>query len=160
MRHPLFRGARSAPALLIAAAALALAACSGSSSSGNGPVPQTNGPCLPSDTQATLAFPNPTNGFTNASSVNRLELVTNGNNNSFAGSYAQYMLVAIGGGTTVTTANLSPANDQNGYHPYGSDFYYAGNVNSGTVFSGVTYTVYLNTQNSNCSPTAIGTFQT
>lgn len=159
MRHPLFRGARGARALSIAAATIALAACSGGSS-GTGAVPQTNGPCLPSDTQATLAFPNPTNGFTNASSVNHLELVTNGNTNSFAGSYAQYMLVAIGGGTTVTTANLSLASDQNGYHPYNSDFYYAGNVNSGTVFSGVTYTVYLNTQNSNCAPTPIGQFQT
>ena len=41
-----------------------------------------------------------------------------------------------------------------------SDFYYAGNVSSNQFFSGVTYTVYLNTQNSNCTPTIVGQFQT
>ncbi len=160
MRHPTFSGANGVRVLLIAAATMALAACSGSSGSGNNPVPQTNGPCLPPDTQATLSLPNPSNGFTNASSITKLELVTNGNNNSFASTYANYMLVAIGGGSSVTSTNLSPSNDQNGYHPYGSDFYYAGNISSGQFFSGVTYTVYLNTQNSNCTPTALGQFQT
>lgn len=161
MRHPLFRGARSARALLVAAATIALAACSGSSGSGNGSVPQTNGPCLPSDTQATLAVPNNANGqFVNPSSITKLELVTNGNTNSFASSFAQYMLVAVGAGTNVVSQNLSLVADPGAPHPYASDYYYAGNVNSGQFFSGQTYTVYLNTQNSNCTPTPIGQFQT
>ena len=159
MRQFLFRGARSARALSIAAVTVALAACGGGSS-GTGSVPQTNGPCLPSDTQATLSLPNPSSGFTSASSITRLEMVTNGNGNSFATTYANYMLVAVGAGTNVVSSNLSPSSDQNGYHPYGSDYYYAGNTNSGQFFSGVTYTVYLNTQNSNCTPTPIGQFQT
>lgn len=158
MRHPLFRRARSARALLTAAATIALAACSGGSS-GSNPVPQTNGPCLPSDTQATLAVPN--NGsFTSAGSITKLEMVTNGNSNSFATTYANYMLVAVGAGTSVISQNLTLVADPGAPHPYPSDYYYAGNVSSGQFFSGVVYTVYLNTQNSNCAPTPIGQFQT
>jgi hypothetical protein len=161
VRHPLFRGARSARALLIAAATISLAACSGSSGTGNGPVPQTNGPCLPSDTQATLAVPNNANGqFVNPASITKLELVTNGNSNSFASSFAQYMLVAVGAGTNVVSQNLSLVADPGAPHPYPSDYYYAGTVSSSQFFSGVTYTVYLNTQASNCTPTPIGQFQT
>jgi hypothetical protein len=161
VRHPLFRGARSARALSIAAATIALAACSGGSS-GTGSVPQTNGPCLPSDTQATLAVPNNSNGsFVNPSSINQLVLVTNGNNNSFATTFANYMLVAVGGGgTNVVSQNLGLVPRNGAPQPYNSDYYYAGSVNSGQFFSGVTYTVYLNTQNSNCAPTPIGQFQT
>lgn len=158
MRHPLFRRARSARSLLIAAATIALAACSGGSS-GTGAVPQTNGPCLPSDTQATLAVPN--NGsFTSAGSITQLVLVTNGNSNSFYTTYANYMLVAVGAGTNVVSQNLSLVPRNGAPQPYPSDYYYAGNVSSGQFFSGVVYTVYLNTQNSNCAPTPIGQFQT
>ncbi len=157
MRHPLFGRALGVRALLVAAATIALAACGGGSGS-NGSVP-SNGPCLPGDTQATLAVPN--NGtFQSASSITKLELVTNGNSNSFASSYGQYMLVAIGGGASVVSGNLSLVADPGAPHPYGSDFYYSGGVNSNQFFSGVTYTVYLNTQSSNCTPTPIGQFQT
>ena len=159
MRLEFSSPAHAARALFAACAALAVTACGGGGSS-SGSVPQ-NGSCLPFDTQATLAVPNNSNGGpVNPSSVTKLELVTNGNSNSFASSYNQYMLVAIGAGTTAVSTNLTPVADPGAPHPYGSDFYYAGNVNSGQFFSGVTYTVYLNTQNSNCSPTPIGQFST
>jgi hypothetical protein len=105
----------------------------------------------------------PVQGSTgNSPNITSIEIVANGSNNQLYNSYAQYQLVAIPsfGGTFSSTNNLSRASDNNGYHPYQSDFYYAANFNSNQFVPGTTYSIYLNVQSTNCQPSFVGSFST
>jgi hypothetical protein len=143
------------PAFLLAAT-LALAACGGGSTGTTLP-PNTLGPCDPG-TQVELA--RPFQGQTGIPpSTTSIEIVANGNGNTLGNSFQNFDLFlqpSVGG--TITSSPLAAVQDTSGPHPFGSDFFYSGNI-PGLQF-GVTYTVFLNAFTSNCSPVNIGSFST
>jgi len=59
------------------------------------------------------------------------------------------------------TGPLTATSDPSGPHPFSSDFYYNGTVQSPGLFAGQQYDVYLNAFSSNCTPIGpIGSFFT
>lgn len=158
--HSSTRVALLARTLLVAGAALVVTACSGGSS-GSSPVPFNQYAC-DGGTQTQLARPLPNSGGN--SGVTSIEIVANNNNNQLGQSYQQYdLLIAPAGAAPnqgyVTNA-LTPVSDTSGPHPYGSDFFYSGTIQGGSLPFGQTFSVYLNAFNSNCSPVYEGSFST
>ena len=109
-------------------------------------------------TQVQLANPQP-----NASGVSQgigtIEIVTNGNNNALAGSYAQwYVVIADDKGNKINGGPLNLVSDRNGPHPYSSDYYYSSAVTA--LPTGRRWNAGLVKSNGKCSPDFIGNFST
>lgn len=155
---------------LLAAAALAavtLTACSSGGSSnppigGNYPVygPPSSYQCDPG-TQVQLANPQPyqTGVPTNQSSIT---IVANGDNNVLYQTYDEWELLYTDAysGSTYATSTLQLVPDQNGPHPYGSDYYYSGSLNGQGFIPGDSYTVSLVQAQNGCQPVTVGSFST
>lgn len=138
---------------------LSLAACSGIGGSGNS-IPGTLGYQCNPGTQVQLA--RPAQSQSGAGSVNQIEIVANGNNNTLANTYGQWNVVLQDnfGDPPLTTNTLNAVADPSGPHPYSSDFFYAANIGI-TLPSGATWTVTLEQQPyGSCAPALIGTFST
>jgi hypothetical protein len=146
---------------LCAVSLLALAACAGGGSSGTAgiPNPGSSNICDPDSQGLQLARPGP--GQTGVSSgTNTIEIVSNGNGDTLFRSYQQFDLILRDNfGNQLVTGPLNLVSDPNGPHPYNSDFYYSGTLQSGLI-SGDFYTVYLNAPNTNCTPGVVGSFST
>jgi hypothetical protein len=138
-------------AVIAGLALLAMTACGGGSgSSGTSPVPNS-GYCG-NDTQYLLAKPQ--SGGNISTAGQSFEIVVNGNNNQIAQSFQNFQLVLVpqnnsSGG--VTTGPFSRTSDNNGFHPFTTDFYYSAQLQSNLQF-GQTYNVYVNAFTSNCTP--------
>jgi len=114
-----------------------------------------NGTCQPG-TDVTLA--NPRQGQFASSNIGQVEIVANGNTNTLYNTSNQWDVTLTSGFTTITGGNLVPFSDPNGYHPYGSDFYYTSSF--GNLPAGTTWTVNLAWPAQACSPISIGSFST
>ena len=137
-------------ALLGAGTLLAMTACGGGGSSGTNPVPNY-GYCG-NDTQYQLARPQ--SGATISTGSQPFEIVANGNNNQIFQSYQNFQLVLVpqnNSSAGVQTANLTQSSDPRGYQPFGSDYYYSGQLQT-NLQSGQIYNVFLNSNTSNCTP--------
>jgi hypothetical protein len=146
---------RFARALLFASL-IAAAGCGGGGSSSN--IPNGGSFAICDSNSAGLALARPTPGF--SANGNQIEIVDNGNGDQLAQFTSQYDLNLVDNfGNEVDTGFLTAVPDPSGPHPYGSDFFYAGTLNSG-LQSGRTYTVYLNAPNTNCSRGVVGSFST
>jgi len=124
-----------------------LSACGGGGSS------TSNAPLCGSDTQYQLASPQ-TGGYAGPGTPT-IEIVANGSNNQIYSSFQNFDLLFVPTNAsypTVPTGSLAQASDPNGYHPYGSDFYYKGTVLAPGLSAGLAYNVYLNVFTSNCTP--------
>jgi hypothetical protein len=97
-----------------------LAACSGNGLGGGG-LFGGNSSCQPG-TDVTLA--NPRQGQFASSNIGQVEIVANGNSNTLYNTSNQWNVTLTSGFTTITCGSMVPFSDQNGYHTYGSDFYY------------------------------------
>lgn len=136
---------------------LALAACGAGGA--NNTIPGGIGfQCNPG-TQIQLARPAPSQS---ASNVSQVEIVANGNGNNLYNSFAQWNLVVQDnfGDPPITSNNLNLVADPSAPHPYGSDFYYTGNLGT-TLPAGATWTVTIEQQPyGSCLPAPVGTFST
>lgn len=157
-RHHPVRLARA----LIAASVFIAAGCGGSGS-GTSALPFNGGSCDPG-TSISLAFPNNTNGnFATGvpTNIGRVEIVASGQSNTIGNSFTQFDTILVpsnGFGSNVQGGFLTLTSDQNGPHPYTSDFYY--NSSIPTLQAGVTYTVYINVPTNSCQPIPFGQFST
>ena len=161
MHSSSIRAVRATRALLVVAAGVLFTACGGggSASSGTGYVPNTNGVC-PAGTYAQIARPAPNQ--TGVGNVSTIEIVANSNSNNLYQAYGSYDLLVTPSGASpaqgIASNPLTLTSDQNGPHPYGSDYYYSGSFNQG-IPSGY-WDVYLNAFNTNCQPFYLGSFGT
>lgn len=130
-----------------------LSACSGNGSGGG--LFGGNGACQPG-TDVTLA--NPRQGQLASSNIGQVEIVANGDSNTLHDTSNQWYVTLSSGFTTINGGNLVPFSDPNGYHPYGSDFYYTSSF--GNLPTGTTWTVSLAWSTQSCSPVSIGSFST
>jgi hypothetical protein len=113
-----------------AALLVALTACGGGGS-GLGGIIGLNpgpGPVCNAGTQVQLANPQP--GQTGVSpNISQITIVANGNSNLLYNSYNQWYLTLTNQfGQSIPGGNLTLVSDQNGPHPYSSDFYYASSI--------------------------------
>jgi hypothetical protein len=141
------------------AIALALPACSGSGGGlGNifGGNPQSNY-CQPG-TQVQVVSPAP---FQFDSNVNQVTVVANGSNDNIHPDPQNWSLNVVGnfGGAAIPGSNFNPVDGSHLDHPFGSDFYYQSQLPQ-TLPSGVTWSVYLQQNNSNCQPVPLQSFST
>lgn len=124
--------------------------CSGGSS-GTAPVPNTQ--FCGNDTQYALA--RPLSGGSIPSGTSTVEIVASGDANQISASFANFDLLFVptnSNGPTVTTGSLSKTSDSGGIHPFPTDFYYNGTINSPGLASGTIYNVFVNAFTSNCTP--------
>lgn len=140
-----------------------LAACSGSGGGlgGLSPIFGGSGPgllqCQPG-TSVQLAYPQPFQ--TNASNVNQIIVVANGNGNElYQAPQNWYVYLVDNYGNQLTGANLNPIDYHTGPHPYGSDYYYASQLPQ-TLPSGMTFTAYLAREDQSCNPLPLQNFST
>ena len=143
---------------ILIAGLLGLAACGGGGGGGTSPVP--NSAFCGYDT--TYQLSNPTDGSFISSSQSTFEIVASGNNNTIASSFRSFDLILVprNANNQIATGGLSQVADPNGPHPYASDFYYSGQVQT-PLAAGQQYSVYLNAFTSNCTPIGpIGTLFT
>ena len=160
MHSPLSRGTLAARALLFFLASALVSACGGggSASTGTGSIPNTLGSCG-QGLQAQIARPAPNQ--TGVGNINSIEIVASSNNNNLYSSYQSYDLLVTPSGASpasgIVSNFLTLTSDQNGPHPYGSDYYY--NANLGQAIPSGYWDVYLNAQSS-CQPYYLGSFGT
>lgn len=135
---------------------LALTACGGSGGIGNilGPIGQNQ---CDTGTQVQLANPQPSQTGV-STNIGQITIVASGNNNALGNSYGQWYLTLTGPGGSIQGSNLTPVDGRAYTHPYTSDYYYGSSF--GQLPAGVTWTVYLNEQNANCSPVPLQSFST
>ncbi len=140
-------------------AGVALASCNGGSGGGNNPsVVGTS--CSPG-TQLALASPLP-NQTGVSPGTSQITIVGNGNSNYLYQTYSTWQVVLLinnNANQGIPGGNLSLVTDNNGPHPFPSDYYYSSSISG--LQSGLTYAVYLNQENTSC-PLAgpIGAFST
>ena len=132
---------------LIAVSILAAAGCAGGSSnslpnSGNGQLCDSNAGSI---TVARPTFGFPANG-------NTIEIVSSSSTDDLHGNPGAFDLNLNNSSLVTSTLSLVP--DNNGPHPYTTDFYYQATLPGG--LSG-TYNVFLNAPSSNCQPGFVGT---
>ena len=134
----------------VIAGLLALGGCGGSSNSGSASVPTT----VYCGNDSSYALARPLNGGTISAGTPSVEIVASGNNNQLGQSYQSFNLLFVprSNAPQVQTGGFAAASDPSGYHPFASDFYYSGTVQSPGLFSGQTYDVYLNAFSTNCTP--------
>ncbi len=143
--------------IAIAAMLLSITACSGSGGNNLGGLFGGNGlgGCNP-NTQVTLA--RPITGQSGVGSINLIEIVASGSNNTLYQTYQSWQLqVQDSFGNVTSGGNLNLVPDRNGYQPYPMDFYYASSFPK--LPTGVSYTVYL-IQHGLCSGYNVGGFST
>lgn len=142
----------------IASLALGLTACGGGGGYNNnngGLFGGGNNSCYPG-TQVQLA--RPAQGQSNVGSINSIEIVANGNNNTLYQSYQSWQLqVQDQFGNQLSGSALSLVSDTSGPHPYASDYYYSSSFQS--LQPGDSYNVFL-VQSGGCQALNIGGFST
>jgi hypothetical protein len=140
----------------LAVSVIALAGCGGGSSS---TIPNAGSNAICDSNAAGIQLARPTSGFPQTS-ANTIEIVANGNADQLAQFTNQFDLNLFDNfGNEIDTGPLTAVPDTGGPHPYNSDFFYAGTLQSSLQF-GRTYTVYLNAPNTNCSRGVVGSFST
>ena len=144
----------------VASAAL-LAACGGGGGGGGiGPIFGGGNGSNPyqcsTGTQVTLANPQP-GQYNVPANVGAVTIVANGNNNYLYQSYNSWQVVLFDNyGNTIPGGNLTLVSDQNGPHPYSSDYYY--NSSFQNLPTGVTWNAYLEQNGAANCP--LGSFST
>ena len=157
MRNHLLPSTRHARAAVVVASLVLLAACGGGSS-GTAPVPNPGSSNYCDANNAGITTARPTPGFSTGNG--QVEIVANGNGDQLFQSYTQFDLNLIDNfGNRFVTGPLSLTNDNNGPHPFNSDFYYVGTV-AGGLPTGDVFSVYLNDPNTNCTLLPVGQIQT
>jgi hypothetical protein len=148
--HPV-RLARALIAVSILAAAAGCGGGSGNSlpGSGNGQLCDSNAGSI------TVARPTP--GF--GQNGNTIEIVSSSSTDDLHGNPGAFDLNLQSNFGNTITGSLSLVPDPSGPHPYTSDFYYQGTLQT-PLQAGVTYSVFLNVPSSNCSPGFVGSFST
>ena len=147
------RSARFVRALFVVSL-FAAAGCGGGSSG----LPNSGSNALCDSNSQGLQVARPTPGF--GQNGNNIEIVDNGNGDQLNQFTNQFDLNLIDNfGSEIDTGFLSLVADPNGPHPYTSDFFYQGALNSG-LLPGRTYNVYLNAPNTNCTRGFVGSFST
>lgn len=147
--------------IIPAALVTALTACSGSGGLGGlspifGGAPGMSS-CQPG-TSVQLANPQPFQ--TNASNVNQITIVADGDSNTLhQSSQNWYVYLVDNSGRQITGGPLNPVSDTNGPHPYTSDFYYGSQLPQ-TLPSGMTYTAYLGRNDQSCTAQPLQSFST
>ncbi|MDQ6926791.1 MAG: hypothetical protein M3154_11220 [Candidatus Eremiobacteraeota bacterium] len=150
--HPV----RLARALVAASIVVVAAGCAGGGSSSTLPNPGSNAICDPNAASISIARPSP--GF--GTNGNSIEIVSSTDQDQLHGSPNQFDLnLRDSFGNVLVTGPLSLVNDNGGYHPYTNDFYYVGTLQT-ALQGGVSYSVFLNAPNTNCTPGFIGSFST
>jgi hypothetical protein len=150
--HPV----RLARALVVASIVVA-AGCGGGS--GGSAIPgagNNNNICDFNAQSITIARPTP--GF--GQNGNTIEIVSSSGSDDLHSNPSAYDLnLRDNFNNVIITGPLSLVPDPNGPHPYTSDFYYQGTLQS-PLQGGLTYNVFLNAPNSNCTPGFVGSFST
>jgi hypothetical protein len=133
-----------------------LAGCSGSGG-GLGNIFGGNPQCQPG-TQVQLVSPTP---FQLDSNVNQVTVVANGSNDNIHPNPQNWSVTLVGnfGGAAIAGGDLNPVDGRPFPHPFGSDFYYQSQLPQ-TLASGVTWSVSLQQNNSNCVPYPLQSFST
>ena len=150
--HPV----RLARALAVASLVIAAGCGGGGSSSSTLPNPGSNQICDPN--AASIALARPTPGF--GQNGNTIEIVSSTDQDQLHQFPNQFDLnLRDNFGNVLITGPLSLLPDNQGPHPYTNDFYYAGTL-QGSLQPGLTYSVFLNAPNTNCTPGFIGSFST
>ncbi len=150
--HPV----RVARALVLASAFIAAAGCAGGSGSSTLPNPGGNGLCDSNAGSITLA--RPTSGF--GQNGNSIEIVSSTDQDQLHQFPNQFDLnLRDNFGNVTVTGPLTLVADSQGPHPFTNDFYYAGTLQN-SLQPGLTYTVFLNAPNTNCTPGNVGSFST
>jgi len=151
--HPV----RLARALVVASVFVVAAGCGGGGSSNSTlPNPGSTTICDPNAGSITLA--RPTSGF--GQSGNTIEIVSSTDQDQLHNFPTQFDLnVRDNFGNVLITGPLGLVPDNTGPHPYTNDFYYSATL-QGSLQGGVTYSVFLNAPNTNCTPGFIGSFST
>ena len=140
---------------LFAVVFVGLAGCAGGGGS-TLPNPGSTALCDPDAGSITLARPTP--GF--PQNGNAIEIVSSSQTDQLHGNPTQFDLILRDQfNTEIDTGVLSLVNDNGGYHPYSTDFFYAGTPLNSLQF-GRTYNVYLNAPNTACTPGFVGSFST
>lgn len=150
VRIPSCSPMRALRALCIVSFAVVAAGCGGSS--GSIPNPGSTGICDPN--AGAISVARPTNGF--PMNGNAVEIVASSNTdqlNQFPGQFDLILTDNFGG--QIVTGGLAAVPDPSGPHPYASDFYYAGTLQS-SLLPGRTYNVFLNAPATNCTPGLVG----
>jgi len=141
-------------ATAVATLLLGITACSGNGTGllgNNNPFGQQ---CNPG-TSVQLA--RPSQGQTGVGSINSVEIVANGQNNTLYQTYQNWQLVAQDSfGNVISGGGLALVSDTGGPHPYTSDFYYSSSFPN--LQSGTTYSIQLS--ESGCQGVNVGSFST
>lgn len=147
---------------LAASLVLALTACGGGGlGSVLGPTPVNSAPQCDPGTQVQLASPQFGQTGVNGN-IGQIVVVAQGQNNSLnqnPNAWNVTLAPQYGGASLIQGGPLSPYDGRSLVHPWPSgDFYYSSSI--GSLPQGVTWTVQLNEQFSNCTPMNLGTFST
>jgi len=147
---------RLARALVIASVIGAAGCGGGGSSSSTLPNPGSSAICDANAGSIAVARPSP--GF--GTNGNTIEIVSSSSTDQLHQFPNQFDLnLRDNFGNVTVTGPLSLVADASGPHPYSSDFYYAGTL-ANSLQPGLTYSVFLNAPNTNCTPGFIGSFST
>jgi hypothetical protein len=150
--HPV----RLARALVVASIVVAAAGCGGGSSNSTLPNPGSNAICDANAGSIAVARPSP--GF--GQNGNTIEIVSSSGSDDLHSFPNQFDLnLRDNFNNIIITGALTPVPDNTGPHPYTTDFYYQGTLQS-PLQAGLTYSVFLNAPNTNCTPGFIGSFST
>jgi hypothetical protein len=139
---------------LIAASLVIAAGCGGSGSSNSTlPNPGSSAICDPNAGSITLAR-------TPSAGQNGIEIVSSTDQDQLHNFPNQFDLnLRDNFGNVITTGPLTLVADNSGPHPFTNDFYYSATTQT-SLQGGVTYSVFLNAPNTNCTPGFIGSFST
>ena len=146
-RHHPVRLARA----LVVASIVAAAGCAGGS---NSSLPNSGNGQLCDSNAGSITVARPTPGF--PSNGNSIEIVSSSQTDDLHGNPSAFDLNVrdLSGQLVAVSSPLSILADNNGPHPYTTDFYYQGNLSVG-LGSG-TYNIYLNVPTSNCTAGFVG----
>lgn len=151
--HPV----RLARALVVAFIVVAAAGCGGGGS-GNSTLPNPGGTNICDPNAGSIALARPSAGF--GQNGNSIEIVSSTDQDQLHQFPNQFDLnLRDNFGNLLITGPLTLVPDNNGPHPFTNDFYYSATL-QGSLQGGVTYSVYLNAPNTNCTPGFIGSFST
>jgi hypothetical protein len=147
--HPV----RLARALIVTSLFVAAGCGGGGSSNSTLPNPGSNAICDPNAASIAIAR-------TPGSGQNTIEIVSSTDQDQLHGAPNQFDLnLRDNFGNVIVSGPLTLVADTGAPHPYTNDFYYSGTLQT-AVQPGLTYTVFLNAPNTNCTPGIIGSFST
>jgi hypothetical protein len=151
VRNHLLPSTRFARAAIVVVSLVLLAACGGGGSGLSNP----GSTALCDQNAGAISVARPTPGY--PQNGNQIEIVSSTNTDQLNGNPGQFDLNLVDNfGNEIDTGFLTPVPDTGGPHPYTNDFFYAGTLPGGGLFSNRTYTVYLNAPNTNCTRGFIG----